>query len=176
MEHQDTIESRVASAILEKPTDEVKIGADTYKVSPPSIATLVLVSEIIAGLPVVPKTEDDKILNSVLHYARHFRKLGDIAAILILGAKGLTEKKVTRKEIEVKRFFGLIRHKETRDVVEIVNRKERLAKDIIENMGARQLYDLIVQRLGNMEVSYFFAITTSLSEANMLKPTKEVVA
>jgi hypothetical protein len=34
--------------------------------------------------------------------------------------------------------------------------------------------NLIVRRLKDMEIGDFFGITTSLSEANLLKPTAEV--
>lgn len=96
MEQKETIESRVASAILEKPIGEIAIGGKTYKIAPPSIGTLILISEIIATLPIVKDAPKDKQLNAVLHYAKDYRKLGEIGAILILGANGLTEK-VTRK-------------------------------------------------------------------------------
>lgn len=93
---QTTIESRVASAILERNVGNIEIEGVTYEIAPPSIATLIVVSEFIASLPIVEKVEKTEIVNSVLHHARFFRPLGDIAATLILGAKSLTEERVVR--------------------------------------------------------------------------------
>lgn len=167
-----TIEQKVASAILERNVSEIEIEGKVYGIAPPSIATLILVSEIISTLPIVkggvPK---DKILYSVLHYAKSFRPLGDLAATLILGARGLTEERV--KEIEETRLYGLIRRKKR--IMETVDKKAELSKLILENVRPSVLFDCIVRRLDDMEVGDFFAITTSLSEVNILKPTKEVV-
>lgn len=168
---QNTIESNVASAILEKNIGSIEIEGITYEIAPPSTATLILVSEIVATLPIVEKVEKTEVVNSVLHYARHFRPLGDIAAVLILGAKNLIEERVIVQE---KRYlFGLIKRKTESRVK--VDKKAELAKSILENVRPTILFDVVLRRLQDMEIISFFAITTSLSEANILKPTKEVV-
>ena len=169
----ETIEQKVASAILEKNMTELKIEGQTYPISSPSIATLILVSEIISTLPIVDKnTPKEQILYSVLHNAKDYKPLGELVSVLILGAKGLTEERVVMQE---KRFlFGLIRIKRRRTIV--VDRKAELSKLILENVSPATLFDCIVKRFNDMEIGDFFAITTSLSEANILKPTKEVVA
>lgn len=174
MEQQDqqTIESRVAAAILEKPMAEIEIEGEVYKIAPPSIGTLILVSEIVASLPIVKKVEPEKIVYSVLYNARFFRPLGDMAAVLILGAKGLKERR--KRKIEKRYLFGLIRIKKT--ITEEVSKREMLAKQILENVRPSVLFNLVIRRLEDMEISSFFGITTSLSEANLLKPTKEVEA
>ena len=174
MEQKETIESRVASAILEKPIGEIKVGGKTYKIAPPSIGTLILISEIIATLPVVKDAPKDQQLSAVLHYAKDYRKLGEIGAILILGANGLVEETTKKVEVIHKRFFGLIERKEVKEVPVLIDRKAELADAIIKTVGAKTLYDTIVQRLSDLEIGYFFSITTSLSEANLIKPTKEV--
>lgn len=174
MERQETIESRVASAILEKPMAEIEIEGEVYKIASPSIGTLILISEIIATFPVVNQVDREQQLSSVLHFAKDYRKLGEIVAILILGANGLIEKRKKTVEITEKRFWGLYRRKKTKEIEIVVDKKKELADAIIRTMGAKKLYDTIVQRMSSLEVSYFFAITTSLSEANILKPTKEV--
>ena len=167
---QTTIESRVASAILERNVGNIEIEGVTYEIAPPSIATLI-VSEFIASLPIVEKVEKTEIVNSVLHHARFFRPLGDIAATLILGAKSLTEERVVVQE---KRYlFGLIKRKSKKKIK--IDKRAELAKAILENVRPTVLFNVVVQRLQDMEISSFFAITTSLSEANILKPTKEVV-
>ena len=59
---QTTIESRVASAILERNVGNIEIEGITYDIAPPSIATLIVVSEFIASLPFVEKVEKYEIL------------------------------------------------------------------------------------------------------------------
>ena len=95
----------------------------------------------------------------------------DLSAVLILGAKNLIE---YRTIVQEKRYlFGLIRRK-TETTIK-VDKKAELAKIILENVSPTTLFNVVVQRLQDMEIGSFFAITTSLSEANILKPTKEVV-
>lgn len=166
-----TIEEKVSSAILEKDIAEFEIDGTTYKIAPPTIATLILVSEIVSQFPIVlNNVPQEKILYHVLHYAKEYKKLGEMVAVLILGAKGLTEH---RTETTEKRYlFGLIRRK--KHVTTIVDKKAELAKVIMENVRPSVLFNLIVNRFNQLEITHFFGITTSLSEANILKPTKEV--
>ena len=161
----NTIENLVASAILEKDIAEMDIDGKVYKIAPPSIATLILVSEIISHFPIVEQdVPKEKVLYYVLHYAKQFSALGELVA------KGLVEERV---EITEKRYlFGLIRRKQERKI--LVDKKAELAKIILENVSPTKLFDIVVKRLNKLEITSFFAITTSLSEANILKPTKEV--
>lgn len=168
--HTPTIESRVASAILEKPVGEIELDGKTYPIAPPTIATLILVSEIVSTLPEVAPVPADQILHSVLRHAKDFRPLGDLAATLILGAKGLTET-VTRT-VERKRLFGLV--KTRREETVTIDRKAELAKAILENVRPSVLRDIVIRRLTDLEIGDFFGITTSLAAANLLKSTREV--
>lgn len=167
----NTIESKVASAILERPSGEININGKIYEIGAPSLATLILVSEIISTLPIVEKTDDnEKKTYAVLHYAKDFRPLADIAAILILGAKNLTG---TREKTVTKRYLcGLI--KKTRRTTETIDKKAELAKEILLNVSPSVLFEVIMKKLRENEVGIFFVITTSLSEANLLAPTREV--
>ena len=144
---QTTIESRVASAILERNVGNIEIEGVTYEIAPPSIATLIVVSEFIASLPIVEKVEKTEIVNSVLHHARFFRPLGDIAATLILGAKSLTEERVVVQE---KRYlFGLIKRKSKKKIK--IDKRAELAKAILENVRPTVLFNVVVQRLQDMQ-------------------------
>ena len=158
---EQTIESKVASAILERPIATIELDGVTYNIAPPSIATLILVSEIVSTLPQVEPISRDNITSFVLHNAKDYR---------ILGAKGLTNT-VTRKVIR-KRFFGLIKS-ETEETVTI-DRKAELSKIILDNIRPSVMLNIIIRRLNDLEIGDFFGITTSLSEINLLKPTKEV--
>lgn len=164
---QKTIESRVASAILERPTGNLEIEGTIYNIAPPSVATLILVSEIVSTLPIVEKTNDnEKKTYSVLHHAKNYKALGDIAAVLILGAKAIKEDEQSLQK--PRRWFSFLRRKQK------VNRRAELAEKIINNVRPSVLFDCIIRRLKDNEVGIFFLITTSLSEANLLAPTKEV--
>lgn len=167
MEQPNTIESRVASAILERTMSSIEIDGQKYDIAPPTLATLILVSEIVSTLPIVePTTDNTRITYSVLHHAKNFQALGDIAAVLILGAKAIRQDEQTIQEQSfIKRLFKR----------RTTNRRAKLAKQINENVRPSVLFNCIIQRLKDNEVGTFFAITTSLSEANLLKPTKEVV-
>ena len=164
-----TIEQMVASAILEKATHTIEIDGTVYTVSDPTIATLILISEIISTLPIVKEVPKEEMVYAALHYAKDYRAIGDICAILILGAKGLTEE---REVVEYKRILGVFRRKIVRKV--IVDKKKELSALILENMRPSVIFECLIQRLKDMEIGHFFSITTSLSEANILKPTKEV--
>ena len=173
-EQKQTIESKVAAPIATIELEGVK-----YNIAPPSISTLILVSEIISTLPQVDDVPKDKIVFSALHHAKDFKQLGDIVAVLILGAKGLTET-VTRKVVK-KRFFGLIKS-EKEEIITIdrkaelskLDRKAELSKLVLDNIRPSVMLNIIVRRLNDLEIGDFFGITTSLAEANILSPTKEV--
>lgn len=161
-----TIEQKVASAILEKPIGRIEIDGREYNIAPPSTATLILISEIISTLPIVEKVPKDQILYSVLHNAKYFKALGEMAAILILGANHLVEE----REIPQSRILGIFPRKPKKVLVDT---KSELAEKLMY-IRPSVLNDCIISRLEDMEVVDFFVITTSLSEANILKPTKEV--
>lgn len=162
-----TIESRVAAAILERATGAIEIDGQSYEIAPPTIATLILVSEIVSTLPIVENTTNNEMRTySVLHHAKNFKALGDIAAVLILGAKHCNEPIQAEKK---NRFFRLFSRKR-----KATTRRQELAQKILENVRPSTLFDCIIRRLKDNEVGIFFLITTSLSEANILKPTKEV--
>lgn len=164
-----TIEQRVAAAILEKATNSIEIGGEVYPLGDPCTATLILVSELISTMPVVEKVPKEQIVYSALHYAKDFKELGELCAILILGAANLTEE---REITEYERRFGVFRREVKRKV--IVDRKAALAREISLHVRPSVIFDCIITRLKDMEVAHFFSIITSLSEANILKPTREV--
>lgn len=165
---QNSIEKQVASAILEKKDVVINIDGKLYEVAPPSLATLILVSEIVAELPQVQKNENEDVIYTVLRNARNFNKLGEMVAVLILGARGLTETTVERYyKNRLFKMFG-IRSKRTK----VVDKKQALAEAIMENVRPSVLFDLILRRLSQLEITSFFGLITSLSEANILKATK----
>lgn len=159
-----TIEQRVGEAILQQPK-EYTIGDRTFTVAPPSVSTLILVSEAISLLPQM-QLDKTKIVEEVLFVAKDCRMLGDIAAILMLGAKGLKETITTRK----KYLFGLF----SKAVTKTIDRKGELSKWLLEELNTAQLNKLIFELLKDFNLGDFFGTTTFLIEINLLRPTKVV--
>lgn len=166
----NTIEGKVADTILQKEI-EVTVGGKIYKASPASTATLILASEAVSRLPKV-NLNPEKVVEESLSVARECRPLGDIAAILILGAKNLTERVKTRQTVEKRRLWGLVKRTEEIEVEQVIDRKAELAKQILEDLSPRSLNLLVAQLLQKMELGDFFGLTTFLTEINLMRPTK----
>lgn len=167
-DNKTTIESRVAATILERPVGELEIEGVTYRIAPPTLGTLILASEIVSYFPQVEDVEDKQRIFKALFTAKDFKRLADLAAVLILGAKVQYEQ---REQTIVKHnLFGLIKRKK-KVVIEVDVRAE-LAQKILDNVRPSVLFNIIVTRLRDNEIMAFFAITTSLNAANILKPTK----
>lgn len=165
-----TIEEKVADTILQKEV-EVKVGGKKYKAAPASTATLILASEAVSRLPEI-NLDPEKVVEESLSVARECRPLGDIAAILILGAKNLTETVKARQTVEKRRLWGLVKWTEEIEVEQVIDRKAELAKQILEDLSPRALNLLVAQLLQKMELGDFFGLTTFLTEINLMRPTK----
>jgi hypothetical protein len=168
---EQTIEQKVASAILQRDVATIEINGVAYNIAPPTLGTLIAVSEIVSTLPIVEKVPNNEVVNSVLKNARHFKGLGKIASTLILGAKPIFEERaIDDDKKSVLRWLRLAKKRTIKVCVQ-----DELAEIITHNVSPSVLFEIVVKRLKDMEVGTFFSITTSLSEANLLKPTKEVV-
>lgn len=165
-----TIEEKVADTILQKEV-EVTVGSKKYKAAPASTATLILASEAVSRLPEI-NLDPEKVVEESLSVARECRPLGDIAAILILGAKNLTETVKARQTVEKRRLWGLVKWTEEVEVERVIDRKAELAKQILEDLSPRALNLLVAQLLQKMELGDFFGLTTFLTEINLMRPTK----
>lgn len=159
---EETIEQQASRTILQQPIT-VSVGGEEYRVAPPSTATLILVSEAISKLPAVEINPDNVVLEG-LAVAEYCKPIGDIMAILILGAGGLTE---TRHVVR-KKFFGLVK----RETAATIDRKAELSRKILETMTPKQVYEEFNRIIGASQIAFFLGITTSLSEINLLKRTK----
>lgn len=166
-----TIESRVAATILERTVSTLEIECVTYNIAPPTIGTLILASEIVSFFPKIDDVDDKQRIFMALFKAKDFKMLADLAAVLILGSKRLTEEREVT--VEKRHLFGLIKRKHR--VKQTVDLRAELAKKILDNVRPSVLFEVIVKRLRDNEIMTFFAITTSLNAANILKPTKAEV-
>lgn len=169
------IEKRVADTILQQP-QTIKVGNKTYQAAPPSTATLILASEAVSRLPnfKFDLKDGESIVQPCLAIAKDCAPIGEIAAILILGARGLTETVTETVETEERHLFGLIRRKRTTEVQRTVDRKAELAKAILEQHTPSEVFALITRMLSTMQLADFFGTTTFLIEINLLRQTKVV--
>lgn len=157
-----TIEQRAASTILGKPF-VVSAGGKDYNVAPPTLATLIEVSALVSELPDEAPTISDKIVQECLRTAKHWRILGDITALLILGAE--------RPDHGAKRLISGFKN----GLFRIVGRKserETLAEDIVSFNSPNEILYIISKILGTLQLNDFFALTTFLKETNVLAPMK----
>lgn len=155
----------MAKEILQKP-EEITVGGRTYMAYPPSVATLIMASEAVSGLPKL-ELDKDNIVSSVLRAAKDCRKIGEIMAILILGAKRIREEEKNAGnalERAIRRFF--VRRRQ--DIV------EELAGRLLEDMAPHDLQTLAVQLITRMQTADFFGTITFLQEINMTRPTKVI--
>lgn len=147
----DTIESRVADTVLQKPRTIVA-GDQSFQVAPPTIATLIEVSGLISQMPEIDG-DAEKIILEALRNAKHCRVLGDIAAMLVCGA--------SRHTVLPLRWIH----------------SQRMRKTALKmlQLSPDELHRLITEALYGMEIASFFGLTVSLSEINMTKSKKETV-
>ncbi|MEG1289748.1 MAG: hypothetical protein RSE25_05910 [Bacteroidales bacterium] len=170
----ENIESRVAKTVLQQ-SEEITIAGEVMEVAPPSSATLILVSEEAAKLPNV-KLDSENIAGEVLYVAKDCRALGDIVAILILGAKNLVERKKVIKTTAKRRLFGLLKETHEEEIEITINHKAELSKKLLEDITPRELHNLTVRLLKALQIADFFGLTTSLIEVNLIRQTREVVS
>lgn len=163
-----TTEERVAQTILQQPTI-IKVGSKEYAVAPPSTATLILVSATASTLPSIA-LDEEKLVETSLHIAKDCAAIGDILAILILGAKHVNDIVTRTEERKVKRLWGLFSRKMLVEVKE--SKREQLSRELLEELSPRKLQALLAQLLSIMEIGDFFGLTTFLLEVNTIRPTK----
>lgn len=161
---EKTIESKTAETILER-KKQITIGDQTYEVAPPTMATLILVSELVSQLPQTTM-DPANILTETLRVAKDCRILGDIIAVLILGEENINpELKPPRKTP----WWALSRDQEVK-----TNPREELAAKILKTLGPKRTKEIAVEILKGMEIADFFGLTTSLIEVNLTQKTREV--
>lgn len=173
----ETLEKKVADAILERASDSITIEGKEYPIAPPSPATLILVSELVATMPIVKK-DAENALYEVLSTAKDLSVIGKIVATLILGAKRIKEHRtIAVAHVEHSKRWSWRKFRfvgsdniTTKEVEEL----DYLADKILEEVTPATLLKVVIKRIGNMQVMDFFELTTSLSAANLLKRTKEV--
>lgn len=165
-----TLEDKVAKTILQQAT-KVKIGDKEYTAAPPSIATLILVSEAVSHLP-QQRLDESKIAQESLAVAKDCKTIGDIAAILLLGARNIRETVTTQETRREPCLWGLFNRTVKVSVIKEIDRKAELSKVLLETLSPSEIHALIATCLSQMELGDFFALTTFLTDINLMKQTK----
>ena len=165
---QDNVQAKAAATILERKLAQVKIGDGTYAIAPPSIATLIMLSEIASGLPQGGEVKAENILQWVVSNAKDYKALGELAAVLVLGAKAIMEDEELGQQAS-KKGVSLFNRPSSRDM-----KRGTLRQEILREVSPAQLSEIIAKAFGSLELGDFFGITTSLGAVSILTPSKEV--
>lgn len=117
-------------------------------------------SEAISQLPHI-SLDAEKIVEETLSVAKDCRFLGDIAAILILGAKSITET-IKSPQIKKKRYlWGLITFTREEVVEVTVDKQAELARELLENTTPKELNSIISEILSRMQIADFSVLPLS---------------
>lgn len=165
----ETIEHKVAESILQTAKDSITIAGQTYEFGKPTVATVIMCSHLISLIPEVRQVDPDNIAYEMLRVSKDMNVIGEIAAVLILGAKRVAEHRKVR--VSARRDDPNASSEETIEIEE----KDALAENILLELSVKELSSLITGRLTNLGIGDFFVLTTSLAEANILKPTRSGV-
>lgn len=174
----ETLEKKVSECILQLSSDTIEIEGHEFEIAPPTPATLIMISALVSELPLVDGRAGN-IMLEVLSTAKDFTILGRICAVFIIGAKRVKEnRKVTVSSVETRRHWSWRKFRKVTEDVTVkttVPEIDWLADKILHEVTNETLVKVIAKRLGMLQIPDFFALTTSLSEANQLKRTREVV-
>ena len=176
MKEKESVEQQVADTIMEKPVSQVKLGGQTYLIAPPTLGTLILISKYVQELPPAPAdTKELNILKEVLKNAKDCKVIGKIIATLILGAKRVLEYhkvpvQITTQEMKLRWFWKPRRMQTTEYIPEVIYLRDL----ILDELSPKEAHELVAKALMDLQLPDFFGLTTSLTTANQLKPTREV--
>lgn len=166
-----TIETKAAESILQTATETIEIGGKKWEIGKPTVGTIIMASELISQLP-KPKSNvaSKDIIPEVMRVAKDAKVIGKIVAVLILGAKRVLEHRKNGKHSWWKCLIDCIfRRKKIREEI------DALADLVLQELDSNDIFTIISKCLGNLQLGSFFGITTSLSQSNVLKPTKDGV-
>lgn len=152
-----------AQAILQQP-QTIHLGGNDYRVAPPTIGTLIAVSEAVAQLPALD-LESDNAATTALRAARHARHIATAIATFILGAKAIREA-ATRQPCRWLSWLPIGRKSPL----------ESLTQTLLDTTSPQELLEALPLILRGMQVQDFFALTAFLTSVNVTKPTNETTA
>ena len=153
-----TIEKKVSEAILQQDTSKIDIGGKSYKFGKPSVATIIMISELVSELPQVNiDIKQSELVQEVLRTAKGCKVIGRIVATIILGAKRIKSLTESKKHWWSRR----------------TNELEELSEAVLLEMTPQDITKIVSEQLINLEIGSFFGLTASLASQNALKSTKD---
>ncbi|MFW5481612.1 MAG: hypothetical protein ACOCN9_01835 [Prevotella sp.] len=153
----------------------INVAGQTYTFTDPTPATLMMVSAEVSKMPAID-AKTNNVLYEVLLKAKDARPIGRIAAILLLGAKRIKQNRIVPFcHQERKWSWRKFRFVNTWVKCSDQNELDYLTDRILEEVNTKTLAQFIWKRIREMQVGDFFGLTTSLSEINMIRATKEEV-
>lgn len=155
MDDKKKIEAKTAATILQE-AETVVAGGMRLSVAPPSVATLIMASEAVSRMPPM-ELDGERVMEETLAVARDCRALGEVVAILVLGAR------------RIRRRSWLPWRSGRREL-------SRLSRRLLEELGPRELHELVARLLLRMQVGDFFGLTAFLSGINLTRATKAETA
>lgn len=153
-----TVREHVAEEVLQL-DKEIRIGDRTYSVPPPSTATLVMVSGLIPSIP-AGAGDEKNVLGWVMTHARDYGIIGDILAVMVLGAR--------KCKAEERKYTGWRGKWQRKRMTE----REELARYILEETTPAEQFTLLTAMVGRMQVADFFGLTTFLNGLNIIPETR----
>lgn len=160
-------EEKTADALLER-SQPFALGGKTYELAPPTLATLILVSEELAKLPseiFAFDEETDSPVVVALRTAHHAHGLSRALARIIVGA---------RPKLSPWQRVQRVAHSICPWLVSAPDVVERLAIEIESSTSIEALALSFIGLTHRLEVQDFFAFTTFLSAVRVTKPTRRV--
>lgn len=154
-----TIEKKVSEAILQQQR-QITIDGKKYTYGKPSVATIIMISELVSELPIAdPDIKQSDLVAEVMKIAKDCKVIGRIVATIILGAKRI---KQMQGELPKKHWW----QKQPK------NELDELSERVLLEMSPQEIAKIITEQLIHLEIGSFFGITVSLVNQNALKPTK----
>lgn len=150
------VEQKTSEAVLQT-AKKININGKEYHFPKPTVATIIMVSELASSLPCDIREEED-ILHHVLATAKDMQPLGRIVAVLLLGAKQV---QAEEKKSRYLRFLGY------------KNKVEELANKMLTELSPKELAEVVASALETLDIAFFFGTITSLTRVNVIAPTKK---
>jgi len=142
------IEERTSNTVLGTKI-KVNIGGSVYQAPAPTLATLLRASALISVLPEIKNIDSKDFILESLFLGKYAREVAKIIALFICG-----EPKVLNFKDKIKR---------------------RLLERKLMRSDISDIKEAFVKILNSKQIQYFFEITISLLEINMLRKTREMV-
>ena len=164
-----TIQGRVADEVLQR-TETVTLGGKEYEVAPPTVGTLIMVSEEISSLPQL-RLDSENLVYDVLREAKNCKAVARAVAVMILGSR-MAANGAKTSETERGGIFArlCIRRREKAKETPV----DALARELLYSASPEEMQSAVAQLVQRMQLGDFFGLTTFLNAINQTKPTREV--